>query len=267
MKKYLVVLCVVFMVGCSEKEEPDESRADMRKDTSVERTGISSMPWVDKPFSDWPQLLLTNEAYFEDSRSLYGASAFLIKNRSGKVFAATARHLIGPAGGVEPAIGAGDLDKVLKSWVLAIRNTDFSNRVNVTGAAPIGLDDPNLDWLILQIADQVGRLPATPLEMRDTPVKVGETVYLLGVPYSDKTSTQNLYKGKVTERADGNRFSYSIRPAANIRGFSGAPILDTKGFLVGVMSLWFEPAMQGEKYLEAGGEDIEPNIVDINNMK
>jgi hypothetical protein len=31
--------------------------------------------------------------------------------------------------------------------------------------------------------------------------------------------------------------------------------VDSKGLVVGVMTVWFEPRMQGDLFLEAGGED------------
>jgi S1-C subfamily serine protease len=41
----------------------------------------------------------------------------------------------------------------------------------------------------------------------------------------------------------------------DIRGFSGAPIVDDAGLVVGVMTVWFQPKMDGELWTEAGGED------------
>lgn len=50
-------------------------------------------------------------------------------------------------------------------------------------------------------------------------------------------------------------FRYDIDPPEDVRGFSGAPIIDRNGHVVGVTTIWFEPRMQGEQFLEAGGED------------
>jgi hypothetical protein len=51
---------------------------------------------------EWPQLVLTNRAEFNGHTPLQGASAFLIKTLDGRTLAATAKHLIGANGGVEP---------------------------------------------------------------------------------------------------------------------------------------------------------------------
>ena len=79
-------------------------------------------------------------------------------------------------------------------------------------------------------------------------------VYLIGCPYVEATCKQNVYVGKVTMRAQ-DRFRYDIDPPVDLRGFSGAPVIDRNGHVVGVTTVWFKPKMQGEKYLEAGGED------------
>ncbi|QDU58492.1 hypothetical protein Pan181_47290 [Aeoliella mucimassa] len=118
-----------------------------------------------------------------------------------------------------------------------------------------GLDDEILDWLVLSI-ENADPLPGYPLKLRKEPVRIGETVYLIGCPYIEQDCKQNVYTGTITERAFGDRFRYDIEPPVDIRGFSGAPIIDEKGYVVGVMTVWFDPKMSGDEYLEAGGEDI-----------
>src|SRR5262245_11377086 len=89
---------LLFLLACTQR-----SRLDRR--------GGLPTPWSVKPFAQWPQLLLTNEAHFDGHSSLYGASAFLVQNRRGVVLAATARHLTGESGGVQPEIPAGSLGR------------------------------------------------------------------------------------------------------------------------------------------------------------
>lgn len=101
-----------------------------------------------------------------------------------------------------------------------------------------------------------GQLPVHPLRLRKEPVRVGEPVFLIGCPYIELNCRQNVYTGVVTERAFGDRFRYDLDPPVDLRGFSGAPVIDIKGYVVGVMTVWFDPKTSGEKYLEAGGEDI-----------
>jgi hypothetical protein len=198
---------------------------------------------------------LTNHAEFGGNRTLRGASSFLIRNENDRVLAATAEHLIGPAGGVEPAIPIRELPDEIQSWRMFPR-TKPEAFVEISRPASAHPVIRNLDWLILDLKPSARELPATPLKVRSYSVEVGENVFLVGCPYIERDCQQNVYVGRVTERAYKDKFRYDLDPPVDIRGFSGAPIIDKKGFVVGVMTVWFEPKMSGNDFLEAGGEDI-----------
>jgi hypothetical protein len=218
-------------------------------------TEIPAQPWMRLPTTEWPQMVLTNETKFKGHTALHGASSFLLQAPDGRIVAATALHLLGENGGVDPAIAPEQLPAVLSSWQMFPR-TKPDSAVTITGLAYKAPVKKSLDWLLLTVAPRTtGPLPALPLTISPLPVSIGDEVFLVGVPYVEKDRAQNVYRGRVTERGFGDRFRYSIDPPVDIRGFSGAPILNKYGYVVGVMSVWFEPKMQGEKFLEAGGED------------
>ena len=210
--------------------------------------------WVSKPTSEWPQIVLTNHAEFHGHTALQGASSFLIRTDDGRVLAATAAHLIGSAGGVDPPLTTSEVPDAIRVWKMFPRTKPEAS-VAIRGVGLQGLDYPQFDWLVLTI-DEAPELPAYPLRIRSNPVQIGETLYLIGCPYIERDCTQNVYTCRVTERV-GIRFRYDLDPPVDIRGFSGAPIVDRNGYLVGVMTVWFHPRMDEEKYLEAGGEDAE----------
>jgi hypothetical protein len=228
-------------------------RSDNKPQPSEPAAAAEPEPWASKPPREWPQLVLSNQADFTGHTPLRGASAFLIKTQDGRTLVATARHLLGVNGGVEPEIRLPRLNAAIRSWRLYPRTLP-DQFVSVDGVGAEGLEDENLDWLVLTIKGPAGQLPATPLRLRPGPVQVGEKVLLVGCPYSEATCKQNVYVGKVTAR-DGDRFRYDIEPPVDIRGFSGAPVLDSDGHVAGVMTVWFEPRMRGQDHLEAGGED------------
>lgn len=211
--------------------------------------------WVSKPKTEWPQIVLTNYAIFNGHSPLMGASSFLIKTDDDRVLAATAAHLIGSAGGVVPTIPINQLTQKIQSWKMFPR-TMPDDLVEIISLGINGLEDNDHDWLILSIKNS-NQLPSLPLKLRRQPVRVGETIYLIGCPYIEQDCKQNIYTGIIKERAFGNCFRFNIDTPVNLSGFSGAPIIDEKGYIVGIVSLWFDPRMSGEKYLEAGGEDIE----------
>jgi hypothetical protein len=211
--------------------------------------------FISKPKADWPQIVLTNSASFHGHTPLYGASAFLLKTPNGEVLAVTARHLLGENGGVEPEIAAARLEKVLKEWLLFPR-TEQDRTIHVIGLAPISTKSPDTDWLVLRVDQKTLPAKITPLRLRTTPVEVGETVFLIGVSYDQPEVSQKVYSGKITQRTEGDRFRFNIQPYVDIRGFSGAPVIDKDGFVVGVTSIWFEPKMDGELWTESGAEGV-----------
>jgi hypothetical protein len=177
-----------------------------------------------------------------------------VRTDKGRTLAATARHLIGTNGGVKPQIAVGELDQVVQSWRMYPRTLpDQFVEVEKIGAS--GLDGLGLDWLVLSLKAPLGALPAVPLRMRHEPAALGERVYLVGCPYSERSCRQNVYAGIVTRRGEGDRFRYDLTPAVDIRGFSGAPILDAGGHVLGFMTVWFDTKQEGGKDLEAGAED------------
>src|SRR5262249_40685349 len=72
--------------------------------------------WASLPPDRWPQLVLTNDATFKGHTPHKGASSFLLRGPDGRTFLATARHLLGPDGGVRPEVTMPAFDAVLVAW-------------------------------------------------------------------------------------------------------------------------------------------------------
>jgi hypothetical protein len=197
--------------------------------------------------------VLTHQALFSGNRRLHGASAFLVWLPSGNIALATARHLVGEEGGVEPALEPGAIDEARERWV-AFPRTRRTESVEVRNALFDGATKAS-DWLVLALAPGAGRkLPTTVLELRATPVATGEHVYLLGCPYAESTCVQNVYRGVVLDRRD-TLFAYSLDPPVDLRGFSGAPIVDVAGHVVGVHHGSFESKRVDGEDTTGAGED------------
>jgi hypothetical protein len=260
----LTLLVAVGICGCDVPRASQTSVPDLASVVSLPPPPPEA--WASKPQSEWPQLVLTNSATFNGHSSLEGASSFLVSSPSGETFAATARHLIGPAGGVEPTIHPTRLNGVLQSWKMHPRTMPEAF-VEIQGLGLSGLDKEGLDWLILSLKESPSPLPCVPLKLRPKPVEIGETVYLIGCPYVEEACEQNIYACNVTERGYGDRFRYTVEPPVDIRGFSGAPIIDRSGLVVGVMMVWFEPKMSGDLFLEGGGEDVAVVVAAMNDSR
>ncbi|MGC4122471.1 MAG: trypsin-like peptidase domain-containing protein [Myxococcales bacterium] len=201
------------------------------------RGGGAAPAWIKQPHQRWPQVLLTNVARFGGRSDLEGASAFLLATTERRPVLATAAHLTGASGGVEPPLRAVDLmapalfDAALEVW-FAFPRTREEEAVTAHALAEPAAHG---DWLILQIEGAVpSTLEALPLAAETA--KIGDTVYLPGCPYSEPTCTQNVYRGVVTGRRN-DHIRYSLDPPVDVRGFSGAPILNAEGGVVGVFSV------------------------------
>ncbi|MDB5295457.1 MAG: hypothetical protein JWO31_1440 [Phycisphaerales bacterium] len=213
--------------------------------------------WAKLPPARWPQLVLTNEATFNGHAPLHGASAFLVRMPGGVVAVGTAKHLIGEAGGVEPPVTLADLDQALTGW-RAFPRTRPKAAVEAKGRAVTPNGEGRHDWLLLNLSDPKAALPATPLVPRLRPAAVGETVYLVGVSYADRGAVQNVYKGTVTARPSKHYFEYEFAPPVRIAGFSGAPIVDADGLLVGHgVNRSANPKQVNGKEVQFGGEDAD----------
>jgi hypothetical protein len=224
-----------------------------------ENVGSTSQPaaeaWASRPPAQWPQLVLTNKASFGGHTPLEGASAFLMRMADGQVLLGTAKHLIGNAGGVNPPIPLPDLDHALKQWKVFPRTRE-NEAIEVGGLAITPNGAAGHDWLLLQLRDPKAKLPAMPLVPRLRPAGVGEIVYLVGVPYSDQRSAQKVYTGIVTGRPRKNYFTYEFTPPVHISGFSGAPIVDSHGLLLGHgVSMGTTLKQKDGMEVEFGGED------------
>jgi hypothetical protein len=128
----------------------------------------------------------------------------------------------------------------LRSWAL-LRPGAPSGRVLLTGWVEKVSDDLKPDGFAMLAESQSGPWPAQPLPVRSDPVEVGETVYLFAVPRGDP-SPQHVYKGTVTYTWPTGEFAYQLSETPKSMGFSGAPIIDASGEVVGMHTTHFDNA-------------------------
>jgi Fe-S cluster assembly iron-binding protein IscA len=225
----LAAACLAACAGCRRVS------AELPPDRPPAEPPAVIEEWATGPAAEWPQLVLTNDASFAGDRRLKGASAFLILDGQGRPLAATARHLLGPAGGIEPAVPVEQARQLLTSWTLHPR-TQADKAVSLGG--------PVRAWgdvVLLEVKPGQAALAARPLRLRREAAKIGEKVYLVGCPYSEPGCRQNVYAGTVVETSrcpgstDPRSFSFRFEPKVSLSGFSGAPVIDAAGAALGVL--------------------------------
>jgi len=132
--RWLVLVVAMTTAGCDRKKPAVKPAVET---------------WASQKYEKWPQIVLTNDAKFKGHTPLQGASSFLIKASDGRVFAVTARHLLGPDGGVSPAVEVGQFNKVLTSWKMAPRTLEDLS-VEVDKLVAYGKEKED-DWLLFSI--------------------------------------------------------------------------------------------------------------------
>ncbi len=189
------------------------------------------------PASGWPQMLLRNHGAFHGHSALDGASSFLLEAGNGTCWIATSAHLLGSSGGVEPPVNPGRLSADLERWQAHLPNQRDAF-AEVTGGGRL-VSVVTADWLAMQLPAGNAPLPVKPLKLRRTLLANDEAVFLIGLPYDDATgASQHVYRGQVltTSRTTPSQFVFSVDAPVDFAGFSGAPVLDTDGLVVGVVT-------------------------------
>ena len=206
-----------------------------------EAAGPPVKNWMAEPFAQSPQALLANGATFTDGQHLDGASAFLVQ-AGPRQYAVTANHLLGPDGGIEPKKMRSQLNGELVSWKLFARQraADTVRLDKLLNAA----DSDSSDALVFSIRN--GKTSYQALTPRyDAPAK-GEEVYLIGCPYAESDCTQNRYPVRV-EDTSATEYLLTENESPNLSGFSGCPVVDKQGRVIGLLSSSVQ-YQSGEKY-------------------
>ncbi|MGC4031987.1 MAG: serine protease [Tepidisphaeraceae bacterium] len=182
--------------------------------------------WVAKDLTAWPPILLSNKITDTQKRYGYSGSAGLGKLPNGAVVLFTAGHLLGDT---KPA----DFATAFQSWIATAPPTMnggtkmSSIAMDVTQPAP-------LDVLVLLPASQQAGWPGVVLPVRQEPLAVGETVYLVAIAAEGTKVRQTVRKAEIAAIHDDGQFEYNVEGTFKTTGNSGAPVVDTLGRLAAI---------------------------------
>ncbi len=211
--------------------------------------------WKSSNYIDSVQILLTNTYQLNESYG-FGASSFLIKAKDDTLLC-TAKHLLGDAMGINPEIKTDLFNSSLQSWKAYPRLNALSNDT-ITGTKLINEVVNDVDIIIqdCSLGTQNDIMVLTP---RLSKAKSGEKFEVIGCEYSDSDCYQNKFNATMHSYEDGKIFM-KAEDKFNPNGFSGAPVIDSHGFVIGVLSgggeyegnlyLSIEPLSKIESYLK-----------------
>jgi hypothetical protein len=193
--------------------------------------------WAQGPQSEWPQITMINEITYTDQHHPIAGCGFLMV-ANGDTLAATAKHVL-------TFFKSGSMSRVsfggtLESWRMFPKNNpdDFvvlDRLINEDPEEPIDGVPSSRDWLLFRVKEKSPNIQ--PLELRETPMEPGERVYIVGWRYTDRDCPQVIYEGAFAGAENGTILVSTQELADNtMPGLSGAPVIDSRGRVVGLMS-------------------------------
>ncbi len=216
-----IILAVIF-VACGE---PD--------------VVLEKQSWIDLPRSEWPHLVMTNHIRFKGYEYHEQANGFLIQV-AGEVLAVSAKHWF-----------------LVFQWHVRLSTVSFRDRLELWEMYPKNMpgekvvlgallnENPdekvvkeeifNTDWLVFRVTQKSDSI--MPLIPRFSELKDNERIFIPGWKDSESGIPARVYEGKCL-RSDGNK--YVVDMGGDFPGLSGAPVIDEKGYLVGISSASFK---------------------------
>jgi Trypsin-like peptidase domain len=190
--------------------------------------------WVERPFSEWPQILLTNDYAFNKKQKGDGASAFLL-DFNGDTMVCTAKHLLGDDMGISPEVPTSSFDKELKYWKIFARNNKLNkDTLNIKNISTVNIPGEK-DILLMDLVSKKTSIQPLKPYMDVTPLKKGQKLQIIGCEYMDSDCHQKIYEAVYLTQQDGWLI---VKPKTKFEamGFSGAPVIDENGLVVGILS-------------------------------
>ncbi len=193
--------------------------------------------WMDKPQSEWPQITMINQIQYTDKSHPVAGCSFLL-DTGDEILAATAKHiLIFFKSETMESVSFGE---TLKLWKMFPKNNPddvvvVDKLINENPEEPLADIPSERDWLLFTIKERSPNIQ--PLKFRTGPMEEGEKVYIIGWRYSDKNCPQVVYEGNFVRSEKGSYLITTKELTDNTTpGLSGSPVIDSKGYLLGLMS-------------------------------
>jgi len=179
------------------------------------------------------QVFLRNEFLFSGDRHTAGASSSFI-SKNNEIYVLTAKHLLGPDMGIEPAVKPTDFNDQLEGWVVYHNDQDDILAYITEIISPN--NDEDEDVILLKTDAKLADVKSKILPISKELPKVGTRLFTIGCPYSEGEScSQKVYAGTL-ELVEGNILAVKAdNPPNSISGFSGAALVNEQAEIVAVI--------------------------------
>ena len=201
---------------------------------------------------------LINNVSFKDSSfdNPNASNGFLVQHEK-NTYAITAKHILMIS--KTDKMQFVDFEGDLKQWKMHPKN-DASSYVlmdqllNTNRKDSLSWDymftnwETYDDWLVFSIKEN--KTKHRPLKFRTEPLAKGEPLYAVGWSYSDTTGTQRIYEYTFDETEGNYHNLLQVKGPKKLGGLSGAPVVDEKGKLVGLVTSGGEDEKTKEVFLQ-----------------
>lgn len=165
-------------------------------------------------------------------------SGFLIEHK-GKTYAVTAKHVLLAA--MDEGLSVVDINGSVSTWALKPFNEPGGSVVlgkllNTNSNEPLDMKVLQDDWLLFEVVSNDSHLKK--LRFADDELKVGDGVAIYGCTFAtQKTCQQDRFSGRFVRSEDKNLLIKleGFNPS-ELRGLSGAAVLNEAGLVVGIVS-------------------------------
>lgn len=194
--------------------------------------------WADKPLSEWPELVFTNDIEFKDTTYTGIANAFLV-DTGDDTLGITCKHIFLIF--MHEDLPTIDLGENFIRWKVYPKGNEdkfiiFGEMINKNSDEMVDAFNTlkSRDWLLFEVDD----IPEgfTPLKIRTKPAQEGEIIYCLGWPYKQKKGSPSLVKMEIFRNAGPYYYVNTLTENVDPAGRSGSPVIDANGYLVGIVS-------------------------------
>jgi len=192
---------------------------------------------MQRPQSEWPQITMINQIEYTDKNHPIAGCGFLL-DTGDEILAATAKHVL--VYFKSESMKSVSFGGTLKQWRMFPKNNPddvvvLDELINENPGEPLENIPSERDWLLFTIKERSENIQ--PLKFRSEPVREGEKVYIIGWRYTDRDCPQVVYEGNFVRSEQGSFLITTKELTDNTTpGLSGSPVIDSKGYLLGLMS-------------------------------
>lgn len=212
----------------------------------------------EKELHQRPIGLINNISYIDSSFNNPNASNGFLVTHEDNIYAITAKHVLMIA--KTDAMKFVDFEGGLEQWkmhpkddstkyVVLDRLLNSNKKDSLTWSYMNKNWETYNDWLVFSVKEN--KTDRKPLKFRKEALQKGELLYAVGWSYKDTIGAQRFYEYKFDETEGDYHNLVQVKGPVSLGGLSGAPLIDVKGRVVGLVSSGWEDEKTKEVFLQA----------------